>query len=105
MKRRIFLKISAQALMVAPVAGITVAQASDLPHLSEDDPAAQGLGYKHDAGDVDKSKYPRYEEGQNCANCNLIQGEEGAEWRACPIFAGKAVNAKGWCNAWVGTVG
>lgn len=101
--RRAFLRFAARTLAVVPVAAVltpSVAGASDMPQLAEDDPTAMALGYVHNADDVDQSKWTRFEAGQNCANCNLIQGDEG-EWRGCPIFAGKAVNAAGWCSAWV----
>ncbi|MEF1220553.1 high-potential iron-sulfur protein [Photobacterium damselae] len=35
-----------------------------------------------------------------CANCALIQGKDGDEWRPCAIFPGKLVNANGWCSAY-----
>ncbi|WP_449357869.1 high-potential iron-sulfur protein [Alishewanella longhuensis] len=38
---------------------------------------------------------------KKCANCNLIQGEDGQEWRPCAIFPGKLVASEGWCAAWV----
>ncbi|MBT8100786.1 MAG: high-potential iron-sulfur protein, partial [Gammaproteobacteria bacterium] len=37
---------------------------------------------------------------QTCANCALIQGNDGDEWRPCQIFPGKVVNANGWCSVW-----
>lgn len=80
-----------------------VSAQEDLPRLTEDDPQAQALAYTHDATTVDTSNpaAARYEPGQNCANCLQIQGEEGAEWRPCAIFPGKAVSAAGWCSVWV----
>lgn len=77
------------------------AESSDLPRLSEDDPAAQALGYRHDAADVDASSHPRFESGQNCANCSLFMGGDDSRWAGCPIFRGKLVNADGWCTSWV----
>lgn len=77
-------------------------QAQDLPHVSEDDPSAKALGYRHDAASVDVEQFPRRAgaEGakQLCNNCALYQGN--SEWGPCAIFPGKAVNGKGWCNAW-----
>ena len=92
--RRNFLKLG-----LASIIGVTVgkdvlvkpAHASDLPHLTEDDPQAKALQYVHQAADSAK----------NCANCALLQGSEGEEWRPCAIFPGKAVNVNGWCSAWV----
>jgi hypothetical protein len=75
--------------------------AAEMTRLSEDDPMAQALGYKHAAADVDTNAFPRYEAGQVCANCNLYQGEEGEEWGGCTIFPGRLVHADGWCNSWI----
>ena len=73
-----------------------------MERLEESNPQAQALGYKHSATDVDKSAYPRYEQGQLCSNCNLFVAEQGDEqWGGCQIFPGKLVNADGWCSAWV----
>lgn len=66
------------------------ADGHDLPKLAEDDPTAQSLKYVN-ASTTD---------GQDCANCALIQGNDGDEWRPCQIFPGKAVNANGWCSVW-----
>ncbi|KLV05213.1 high-potential iron sulfur protein 2 [Photobacterium aquae] len=91
--RRTFLKLSLASL-IGMTAGKTLltqpVHAAELPQLSEDDPQAKALQYVHESPDAEK----------NCANCALIQGEDGKEWRPCAIFPGKAVNAKGWCSAW-----
>jgi hypothetical protein len=101
--RRNFLKGVALAVP-AGAAGLQAkeAKASDLPQLDETDPAAVALLYVHDASKVDTSNpmAARFEAGQNCANCAQILGEEGAEWRPCGIFPGKAVAAAGWCSVW-----
>lgn len=72
--------------------------ASDLPKLALDDPLAVGLQYVEDAS---QATAPNYQEGQNCANCLQIQGNEGDAWRPCAIVPGKSVAAAGWCSAWV----
>ena len=97
--RRTFLKLVVLGT-TAPLFA-EVVRADDIPHLDEADPVASALGYKHDATKVDKAKYPAHVDGQACGTCNLIQGKEGDEWRPCGLFPGKAVNAKGWCTAWV----
>ena len=85
--RRQFLKLSlaAGALPAALVATGT---------------AAAALGYVEDSTKADAKKFPNHKPDQTCANCNLLQGTAG-DWRPCGIFAGKTVNAKGWCSAWV----
>lgn len=75
--------------------------AQDAPRLAEDDPAAYALGYVHDADDVDLSKYPRYEPGQICANCQQWRAAPDVEWAPCAIFPGNSVRNEGWCSVWV----
>ena len=74
---------------------------ADAPMLSDSDPTAQSLGYKPDATQIDKAKYPKYQAGQACANCQLYQGKPGDAAGPCPIFGGKQVSVKGWCSAYV----
>ena len=69
--------------------------------LDEKDPQAVALGYEADAAKVDAKKYPKYASGQQCTNCALYQGKATDPWGGCPLFAGKQVAGKGWCNAWV----
>jgi High potential iron-sulfur protein len=87
------------AVSVAQLVTNRVAFAAELPHVDEAGAQASGLGYKADATQVDKVKYARYQDGQNCAKCVLYQGAPNAEWGGCGIFAGQAVSAKGWCSA------
>lgn len=95
--RRKFLKLGATSLVAAPFANIMVngvAQAADLPQLEESDPVAMGLKYKHDAAASERT-----DDTATCANCQLYT-EPDAEWGPCAIFAGKSVNAAGWCASW-----
>ncbi len=75
-----------------------VAVAADLPALQETDSIAVSMGYKADTSKVDDKKYPTHKVAQTCANCRFYQGA-GASG-ACQIFAGKSVDAKGWCQVW-----
>jgi hypothetical protein len=68
--------------------------------LDEKDPQAVALGYFADATKTDKKKFPKYAAGQVCTNCALYQGKASDAWGGCPLFAGKQVAGKGWCNAW-----
>ena len=98
--RRKVLKMALTSVAVVPLSSLLLnsqAGAGDLPPVAEDDPAAKGLGYLHNA---DKSNNPKRKPNQYCKNCNLIRSESG-EWRACQIFPGKGVNENGWCTAWV----
>jgi hypothetical protein len=68
--------------------------------VQESDANAQALGYKTDASKVDKAKYPTFQAGQACANCQFFQGKAGDPMAPCTILGGKQVNAKGWCSAY-----
>ena len=98
--RRKFIQLSAVAAAGVMVQPGRKAIAGDLPKLSPDDPMAQAMKYTHDASTVDAASRANPAPEQNCANCALIQGNDGDEWRPCQIFPGKAVAAKGWCQVW-----
>ena len=101
--RRAFFKRSLGVVASVSVAQLVthrVAFAADLPHVDENGAQASGLGYKHDATQTDKTKYPRYQAGMLCTGCVLYQGAPDAEWGGCAIFAGQDVAAKGWCSAY-----
>ncbi len=98
--RRRFIQLSAAAAAGVLVQPARKARAEDLPHLAEDDPMASAMKYTHDASTVDPSSRANPAAEQTCANCALVQGNDGDEWRPCQIFPGKAVNAAGWCSVW-----
>ncbi|MEQ9563257.1 MAG: high-potential iron-sulfur protein [Woeseiaceae bacterium] len=98
--RRKFIQLSAVAAAGCFVRPSGEARAEGLPHLTEDDPVAKSMRYTHDASTVDPASRANPAANQNCANCALVQGEDGEEWRPCQIFPGKAVNANGWCSVW-----
>lgn len=97
--RRKFIQLSAVGAAAAFMQPGRRAEAGDMPQLSEDDPMAKAMRYTHDTSTVDPASRANPAAEQNCANCALIQGDEG-EWRPCQIFPGKAVNANGWCQVW-----
>ncbi len=99
--RRQFIQLSAVAAAGCLVRPGSEALAQDLPRLTEDDAMAQAMKYTHDSSTVDSASRANPAPDQICANCALIQGDEGAEWRPCQIFPGKLVNNKGWCSVWV----
>ncbi|CAB3755797.1 High potential iron-sulfur protein [Burkholderia puraquae] len=68
--------------------------------VQESDANAQALGYRTDASRVDHAKFPKFQAGQACANCQFFQGKAGAAMAPCAILGGKQVNAKGWCSAY-----
>ena len=99
-QRRKFIQLSAVATAGVMLAPNRQAAAQDMPKLSEDDPMAQAMKYVHDGSSVDPASRPNPAAEQNCANCALIQGADGEEWRPCQIFPGKLVAGAGWCSVW-----
>jgi len=98
LSRRRFMILAAT---VASTAALSNESRADAPVLSESDPTAMALGYKADASKVDKTKFPSFQVGQTCANCQLFQGKPGAPNGPCVTYGGKIVDARGWCNAYV----
>lgn len=98
--RRKFIQLSAVAAAGVLVRPDREALADDLPKLAEDDAMAQGMKYTHDASSVDPASRANPAADQTCANCALVQGNDGDAWRPCQIFPGKLVNANGWCTVW-----
>ncbi|WP_175693799.1 high-potential iron-sulfur protein [Burkholderia ambifaria] len=74
--------------------------AAEAVAVQESDANAQALGYKTDASRVDRKKFPKFQPGEACANCQFYQGKADAAMAPCAIFGGKQVNAKGWCSAY-----
>lgn len=100
-QRRAFFKQglgAAASVTLAQLVYLPLACADDLPHVDEAGAQAVGLGYKHDATQVDSTKYPRYQAGTVCSGCVLYTGKTEAEWGGCSLFAGQVVAAKGWCS-------
>jgi High potential iron-sulfur protein len=95
--RRTFLISS---IGVASALAVSRTAFADPVKLAESDSMAQSLGYKLDATTVDKAKFPRYAAGQDCGNCSFYQGKPTDAFAGCPMFAGKQVASKGWCNAY-----
>ena len=94
--RRQFIIYTAAGLASLPLAQQAQAQAL----IGETEPQAVALGYKALATAVDKAKFPKYADGQNCSNCQLYVSKS-AEAGACAIFPCKLVAAAAWCNAYV----
>lgn len=97
LKRRRLLRLGLMGLAALPAARLLApveARAADMPKLSLDNSQAKALSYHHDATRVDNAAR---QEDQICRNCQLYSGDPEAQWGQCGIFAGKVVNADGWC--------
>ena len=78
--RRKFIQLSAVAAAGCLVRPGEDAKAQGMPRIEESDPIAQSLKYVHDATTVDPATRANPAEVQNCANCALVQGNDGDEW-------------------------
>lgn len=98
--RRTFMQLSAAATAGAFLHTSRDAAAQDMPQADPESDTSKALKYTHDASTVDPADRLQPAEEQNCANCMLIQGNDGDEWRPCPLFPNQVVAAAGWCSAW-----
>lgn len=98
--RRRFLMGLASAAALAPLLRVQAAHAVDVPHLAESDASAKALGYVENASKLDPTKEATFKKGSKCSGCALYQTTQAAGGYApCAAFAGKSVNANGWCRA------
>lgn len=72
---------------------------SNLPHLTDANPAAASLEYTEDTNTVDQRKFPKHTVDQRCANCKYFAIAEvsGGAYAPCRLYPGNAVNVNGWC--------
>ena len=96
--RRRFLNLCAGAAAVTLAAK---SNSADLPRVTPSDPTASALGYVENAATVDPKKYPQHQASQTCANCLQFTKQPDSAYGPCAIFAGKSVNERGWCAAYV----
>lgn len=89
---------TAPEMTPAPASATATTPAATGPLLDEKDAQASALGYVSAAANADKTKYPKYADGQMCANCSLYQGGTAAQG-GCSIFPGKQVLSMAWCSA------
>lgn len=76
----------------------TSLHAADKGPLTEADPYAKSMGFRLETAKVDKVKFPRHDETQNCKACQLYSGKEGEELGPCSFYGGRLVPPTGWCR-------
>jgi hypothetical protein len=95
------LTFSRRALLARVAAGVSLGVAvvpealAEETVLSEDETAARAVQYVGDAARAANAK-----PGQTCANCSLSDSKPDAQLGHCTLFAGRLVQAAGWCTAW-----
>jgi hypothetical protein len=95
--RRSFIRKGMFGLAVLPFgAGVLTNKAfAALPMVDPSAPNAKALNYVAVAANA--AGHAAYQDGRKCENCNFFQPATGA----CPLFPGHAVEAAGWCQAWI----
>jgi hypothetical protein len=99
MKRRSLLKLAplAAASLAMAIGSRNVPAQAAQPRVEENETKARDLGYKHDVIAVDQTKFPKYQAGTMCSNCQFFKGAPDEPWGPCQVFSGRQVSAKGWC--------
>ena len=100
--RRDVLKGALIGVAAVPVTAILGRAEAAAGPVDPNEPQAKSLGYIKDAAKVDAKANPNFKPGQHCANCLQVpKGKEGGAQVPCNIFAGRLVEANGWCKVWV----
>lgn len=100
--RRDVLKGALIGVAAVPVTAILGRAEAAAGPVDPNEPQAKSLGYVTDATKVDVKANPNYKPGQVCANCLQVpKGKETGAQVPCNIFAGRLVEAKGWCKVYV----
>jgi hypothetical protein len=102
LSRRAMVKGSLLAGTLMPALGLIgkTAQADALTPLDPNDAQAKALGFVADASTVNAAKNPTFKAGQKCGTCAQFQGKASDATGGCNIFVGHSVPSGGWCQVW-----
>lgn len=100
--RRAAVKGALIAGVFAPTVGLLThaAAVADLSPLDPNDPTAKALGFVSDTTKVEASTNPTHKPEQKCGTCAQFQGKAGDARGGCNIFVGHSVPQGGWCKVW-----
>jgi len=79
---------------------ISRSEAAALPPLDPNDPTAKALGFVLDTTKVSDAENPTHKATQKCGVCAQFQGKAGEASGGCNIFVGHSVPQGGWCKVW-----
>ena len=99
-------KLNRRFFIAATVAGSTAtllcqqARAA-LQKVTEDEPKAVAVGYRHDTTKVDGARYPKHTPQQHCQVCLAFypSDDEAELWGECDLMSDRLVNKNGWCSS------
>lgn len=98
-QRRVFMMHVATGVTAAAALALghkTQAQAAE--KLPETDSYAKSMGFKLNAKDVDRQRWTRYQEGQQCSKCQLWDGKPTDAFAPCSFFGDRLTPSAGWCK-------
>jgi High potential iron-sulfur protein len=100
--RRTMVKSGLIAGALFPTIGLiaNTAEGAALTPLDASDPTAKALGFVADASKVSASDNPTFKAGQKCGTCAQYQGKAADATGGCNIFVGHSVPVGGWCKVW-----
>jgi len=98
--RRALVKGGLIAGALVPTLGLigNTADAAALTPLDPADPTAKALGFVTNATTVSAAANPTYKPGQHCGVCAQFQGKASDATGGCNIFVGHLVPNGGWCK-------
>ena len=100
--RRDVLKGALIGVAAVPVTALLGRAEAATGPVDPNEPQAKSLGFVTDASKVDAKANPNFKPGQACANCLQVpKGKETGAQIPCNIFAGRLVEANGWCKVYV----
>jgi hypothetical protein len=100
--RRAIVKGGLMAGAMIPALGLVTegARAADLTPLDPNDPVAKSLGFVNDSTKVDAAANPTHNATQKCGTCAQFGGKAGDARGPCNVFVGHTVPVGGWCKVW-----
>jgi hypothetical protein len=106
MKRRLFLKSIATALLATPFIKALAQDPKECPAtapadvkvVTADTAPGKGLAY---VALATESKHEKYKAGQNCTNCKFYKADKAnGGYAPCTMMANKFVAGCGWCKSY-----
>jgi len=100
--RRAFVEAALVAAAGIPAVEVLAgrAAAADLTPLDPGDAMAKSLGFADDSSKVDAAANPTHQPTQRCGTCAQFQGKAGDARGGCNIFVGHSVPQGGWGKVW-----
>lgn len=98
-RRRFLVRLTAASALI-PLLRVGIAEAYNLPHLSQKNNALAKLNnYVDNAKQIDAEQVHQFKAGEHCGNCAFFEGGKRS-WGGCMAYPGYVVNIHGWCKVY-----